>query len=233
MSIDYFSVGRVVEYLPAMLRKLPVTLAVAFSSTALGLVLATLIAAALLFRVPALYQVIKVFISFSRAIPINIQLFVYYYGLPALLAPYLLPLGLNPSRANPIYFVVATYAISSSAFMAVMLSASISGVDPGQSEAALSIGMTGGQMFRRVIGPQAFQIALPEMGNVIVTNLKNTSLAFTVGVIDMVGATRAIATRTHHALEGYVGNALVYFVICLLLEKAFGLLERRYRLRKG
>jgi L-cystine transport system permease protein len=110
-----------------------------------------------------------------------------------------------------------------------MLSAAIQGVDAGQSEAALSIGMTGIQMYRRVILPQAYHIALPEFGNNVVTILKNTSLAFTVGVIDMVGRVQAISARTHHRLEGYVGVAVVYFFICMGLEKFFSRIEKRSR----
>ena len=162
----------------------------------------------------------------------NIQLFIFYFGLPSLLYPVFLPFGININQADPIFFVIATYAISSAAFLSVMLSAAIRGVDAGQTEAALSIGMTRGQMFRRVIAPQAYHIAQPELGNNIVTNLKNTSLAFTVGVIDMVGVISSIAARTQHSLEGYVGVAVVYFVLCTLLEKLFSGIEKKYRVLK-
>ncbi|MDR1904701.1 MAG: amino acid ABC transporter permease [Treponema sp.] len=228
--IDFFSFSRVVEYFPQLLAKAPVTLLIAASSTVFGLLLATLISIVLLFKPPVLYQLSRVYISFMRAIPINIQLFIFYYGLPSMLTPVLRPFGINPNRADAIYFVIATYAISSAAFLAVMLSASIRGVDSGQSEAALSIGMTRWQMFRRVIAPQAYHIALPELGNNIVTNLKNTALAFTVGVIDMLGVVNSIGARTFHRLEGYVGVAFVYFVICTALEKLFSAVEKKSRL---
>jgi L-cystine transport system permease protein len=226
-KIDFFSIGRVIEYFPKLLAKLPLTLLIAGSSTILGLLLATFIAVVLLFRPPVLYQLARVYISFIRAIPVNIQLFIFYYGLPMLLVPVLKPFGINPRRMDAIYFVIATYAISSAAFLSVMLSASIQGVDAGQSEAALSIGMTRWQMFRRVIAPQAYHIALPELGNTIVMNLKNTALAFTVGVVDMVGVIKSIAARTTHSLEGYVGVAIVYFVLCTLLEKFFSTVEKK------
>ncbi|MDR2103727.1 MAG: amino acid ABC transporter permease [Treponema sp.] len=228
--IDFFSFGRVVEYFPKLLSKLHITLLIAVSSTLFGLVLATLIAIVLLFKLPVLYQLARVYISFIRAIPVNIQLFIFYYGLPMLLTPILMPFGINPRRADAVYFVIATYGISSAAFMSVMLSAAIRGVDVGQSEAALSIGMTRWQMFRRVIAPQAYHIALPELGNNIIVNLKNTALAFTVGVIDMVGMIRAIAARTTHTLEGYVGAAFIYFVICTLLEKFFSRIEKKSKI---
>jgi L-cystine transport system permease protein len=225
--IDYFSLGRVVEFFPTIVSKLHVTLVIALSSLAVGLLLATAVAAVLIFRIPLLYQAARVFISFIRAIPVNIQLFIFYYGLPVWLRPIFAPLGINLARVGPLPSVIATYAISSSAFLSVMIYAAVRGVDTGQSEAALSIGMTKGQMFRRVIAPQAYRIALPDLGNNIVNNLKNTSLAFTVGIVDMVGATNAIAVRTHHSLEGYVGTAVVYFALCSLLERFFASIEKK------
>jgi L-cystine transport system permease protein len=226
-QIDYFSFVRVFEYLWKSLAKIHVTFLIASTSLILGLLIAVLLAVFLLFKTPVIYQLIRVYISFMRAIPINIQLFIFFYGLPALLSPFFARFGVNVNRANPIYFVIATYAISSSAFLSIMLSASINGVDVGQHEAALSIGMTKMQMFKRVIAPQAFNIALPDLGNNIVSTIKNTSLAYTVGVLDMVGVTRSIAVRTHHSLEGYVANAVVYFVLCTALERIFGKIEKK------
>jgi L-cystine transport system permease protein len=130
------------------------------------------------------------------------------------------------------YSVLITYAVSSSAFLAIMLQGAFMGVDASQHEAALSIGMTRLQMFRRVIMPQAFRIALPELGNNIVSNLKNTSLAFTLGIVDMIGRAQSIATRTHHTLEGYIDVAIIYFVLCSLLEKAFAAIEKQNRIMK-
>ncbi|MDR3166766.1 MAG: amino acid ABC transporter permease [Treponema sp.] len=230
--IDFFSIGRVIEYFLPIAAKLHITLLIAMTSLAGGLILATMIAAVLIFHIPVLYQLARVFISFIRAIPINIQLFIFFYGIPVWLRPLFAPFGINLARADPIYSVIITYAISSSAFLAIMLQGAFMGVDPGQYEAALSIGMTRSQMFRRVIIPQAYRIALPELGNNIVSNLKNTSLAFTLGIIDMIGRAQAIATRTHHTLEGYIDVAIIYFALCTLLEKGFAVIEKQNRIMK-
>jgi len=231
-TIDFFSMARVREYLPAILQKLPLTLFIAASSLAAGLVLATFVAVLLLFKPPVFYQIARVYISFVRATPVNVQLFIVYYGLPSLLAPLFRPFGVNIMRADPLVFVIATYAISSAAFLAVMLSASIQGVDAGQTEAALSIGMTRAQLFRRVIAPQAYHIALPDLGNNVVMMLKNTSLAFTVGIIDMLGVISSINARTFHILEGYVCAAAIYFVLCTGIERFFSWVERRMAVYK-
>jgi L-cystine transport system permease protein len=231
-NIDYFSFKRVAEYFPQLLSHLPTTLLIAFASLIIGLLIGTLIAAIRLFRIPVLKQLTTVYISFTRAVPVNIQLFIIYYGAPALFYPVFLPLGIDLNQVAAIYFVIVTYAFSSGAFLSVIIAASIQGVDKGQAEAAASIGMTRTQMFRRIISPQAFQIALPELGNTVVSTLKDTSLAFTVGIIDMIGIISSIAARTKHSLEGYVGAAIIYFVLCILLERGFSFAEKKYKVFK-
>jgi len=231
-KIDYFSIKRVFEYLPLLLARLHITLIIAFSALIFGLILGVVITVVRLFNIPILKQVTTVYISFVRGVPINIQLFIVYFGIPALLYPVFLPIGIDLNQVEPIYFVIATYSLSSAAFLSVMITASMQGVDKGQTEAAASIGMTRFQMFRRIVSPQAFHIALPELGNTVVSIMKDTSLAFTVGIIDMVGAISSIAARTRHSLEGYVGAALIYFIFCTALERGFSFFEKKYRVYK-
>lgn len=228
MSPDYFSWSRVAEYFPQLLEKLPLTLLIAFSSLIVGLIIGTLIALVKIFKIPVLNQLATLYISFLRGTPVIVQVFIVFYCLPVLFEPLFKPFGVDLNNTDPIVFVIITYALSASAFMSVMISASILGVEKGQTEAALSIGMTGSQLFREIIAPQAFHIALPELGNNTVAMLKDTSLAFTVGVIDMVGVISAIAARTRHSLEGYVGAAIVYFVLCTVLERGFAFIEKKY-----
>jgi len=228
MKTDYFSFNRVLEYFPQLFSRLHITLIISFSALLLGLVVGTLIAVVRIFKIPVFNQLATLYISFLRGTPVIVQVFLVFYGLPALLSPLFLPFGINLNHADPIFFVILTYALSSSAYLSVMISASILGVDKGQSEAALTIGMTRLQLFRRIIAPQAFHIALPELGNNTVGLLKDTSLAFTVGVVDMVGAISAIAARTRHSLEGYVVAAIIYFVLCTALERTFTFIEKKY-----
>ncbi|MBA9088443.1 L-cystine transport system permease protein [Fontibacillus solani] len=228
-DIDYFSFQRVLEYFPQLLSRLHITLIIAIASFGLGMLLGIIIAALRLFNNPLIKLFTSVYISFVRAVPINIQLFIVYFGLPVLLNPLFVIFGIDLNTLSPIYFVIITYAFSSAAYLAIVISASINGVDKGQREAALTIGMTRFQLFRRIISPQAFQISVPELGNVAINTLKNTSLAFTVGVMDSVGVISSIAARTKHSLEGYVGVAVIYLVLCFLLEKIFTFYEKKYK----
>ncbi|SHO43318.1 amino acid ABC transporter permease [Anaerocolumna xylanovorans] len=231
-NIDYFSFQRVAEYFPQLLSRLHITLIITVLSLVIGLLLGTLIAAVRLFNIPVLKQITTVYISFIRGVPINIQLFIVYFGLPALLNPVFLRFNIDLNMLDAFSFVVATYAFNSAAFLSVVVTAAIQGVDKGQLEGARSIGMTRGQMFMRVVFPQAFHIAIPEFGNTVISTLKDTSLAFTVGVVDMVGVISSIAARTRHSLEGYVGAAIIYFAFCIVLEKGFSALEKKLQVYK-
>lgn len=227
MGTDYFSWNRVWEYFPQLLSRLPITLLIAFSSLVFGLIIGTLISIVKIYKIPILNQLATLYISFLRGTPVIIQVFIVFYGMPGLLNPLFLLFGIDLNDTDPIVFVIITYALSASAFLSVMISASILGVEKGQTEAGLSIGMTKPQLFREIIAPQAFHIALPELGNNTIALLKDTSLAFTVGVVDMVGVISSIAARTRHSLEGYIGAAIIYFVLCTILERCFTRIEKR------
>jgi L-cystine transport system permease protein len=89
--------------------------------------------------------------------------------------------------------------------------------------------MTQIQSLRRIVLPQAIAIALPNLGNSIIGDLKGTSFIFTIGIIDLMGEAKIIGARAYAFLEVYVAVALVYWAICIILEKLFGYLENRMK----
>jgi L-cystine transport system permease protein len=151
-----------------------------------------------------------------------VQLFIVYFAIPLLLRL----IGINANRWNKLIFVNITYALNTSAFLSEVIRGAIASIDPGQREAAYSVGLTPWQAFRRIIAPQALLIALPSFSITILTLLQNTSLAFTIGVLDVVGQIRAIGVRTYHLIEGYTGAALIFVVLSLTLNKIFGEIEK-------
>ena len=111
--------------------------------------------------------------------------------------------------------------------------ASILSVDRRDIEAAHSMGMTGAQTMRRVILPQAMIVAIPNLGNSFINLVKATSLAYAIGVMDMMGKAKVVAGNNMRFFEAYIGLALLYWVICLIfefivrkLEKKFNILDR-------
>ncbi|MEW9701363.1 amino acid ABC transporter permease [Paenibacillus sp. SI8] len=216
-----FDITLVATFLPKLLYYLPLTLLILVASLALGFALGLLIALTRLYRIPVLNQISIVYISFIRGTPILIQLFLVFYGLPALFQI----VHVDISRMDPIYFVIITYGLSIAAFKSENIRAAVNSVDRGQMEAAYAVGMTGTQSFSRIVAPQALLIAFPNFANSVIGFLKDTSLAFMIGVMDMVGRGQALIVATAHALEVYMSLTIIYYVVVLILEKVFKVTE--------
>ncbi len=214
----------IIEFIPTLIHYLGVTLQILVASILLGLILGIAAAIPRLFKIPLLNQLVILYVSFIRGTPILIQLFLVFYGLPALL----ILINIDISRMEAIYFVIITYAISNGAGFAEIFRGAIRAVEFGQTEAAYSVGMTSSQNFFRIVLPQAIRIAFPNMANSVIGSLKDTSLAFTIGVMDMMGRGDTLIASTAHALEVYISLSVIYYAIVILLEKLFRLSEKYF-----
>lgn len=218
-----FDITYVFEYIPKLLSTLNLTLLIVAGALAVGLIAGLLVALPRLYHVPLLQQVSMVYVSFFRGTPILIQLFLFYYGLPELLKL----IRLDVSKAPVLLFVILTFGLNVGAYLSENIRAAVQAVDRGQVEAAYAVGMTGYQAFVRIVLPQALAIAVPVFGNAVIAMLKDTSLAFTLGVMEMTGKAQTLGTLTQHFIETYISLALIYFVICFALERIIIALERR------
>ncbi|AEH49419.1 MULTISPECIES: amino acid ABC transporter permease [Anoxybacillaceae] len=218
-----FDITLVGEFLPQLVQYLGVTLQILAVSTVFGIVIGIAAAIPRLFRIPILSQLVVVYVSFIRGTPILIQLFLIFYGVPALF----LLFDIDLTRMDPLYFVMITYSLSNGAVFSEIFRGAIQAIDYGQTEAAYSVGMSDSQTFFRIIIPQAIGIAFPNMANCIISSLKDTSLAFTIGVMDMVGRGETLIASTAHALEVYISLSIIYYIVVLVLEKLFRLFEKR------
>ncbi|MDR3240202.1 MAG: amino acid ABC transporter permease [Clostridiales bacterium] len=215
---------------PRLLEVVPLTLFITLTSFAVGFLLAVFIALARLYRIPVLNQIAVVYVSFMRGTPILIQLFICNLALPAVIWGIT---GVNVGRIwSPLIFVIAAYGLNAAAFLSEDFRAAVSGVDSGQQEAALSIGMTRFQCFRYVIASQAVRIAIPGFSNSFSNLLKDSTLAFAAaGIMDLMGTVQAIGYAKYRYLEGYVGAAAIFFALCIFLEFGTHFIIRR--LSKG
>jgi L-cystine transport system permease protein len=213
----------VIQYLPQLLSCLHITLLIVILATVLGTILGTLIAMIRLFKMPVLSQLSVVYISFMRGTPILVQMFVIYYGLPAVL----LIIGININQWDKLIYVILTYGMNMAAFMAEIIRAAITSVPAGQSEAAYSVGLTRMQTFFRIVAPQAVITALPSISINMVGLLQDSSIAFSIGIIDVMGKAQTIGASSYHSLEAYTGAAIIFLILSTVLENGFSLIERR------
>jgi len=213
-----------IDSFPKLLSRLHITLYIVAVALFFGMLLGTYIAVVRLYKVSILSQLAAAYVSFIRGIPILVLLYIVYIGLPLVIGIF----GVNINRWDTMIFVMIAYIINTSAFLSEIIRSAVNGVDIGQTEAAYSVGMTRWQAFNRIIAPQAIQIAMPALGNTVVSLLKDTSLAYTLGVIDIVGVIKAISSNTYRSLEADAAAAIIFFVLSSILEQAFKWLERRF-----
>lgn len=196
--------------LPVLLRYLPLTLQMATIAMVFALILACLMAVIRVSKVPLLNGLAMLFISFFRGTPLLVQLFLFYYGLPQLVEALV--------SINGVTAAVLGLTLHFSAYMAESIRAAIVGIDRSQTEAALSIGMTQSQLMRRIILPQATRVATPTLMNYFIYMIKATSLAFTLGVTELMGATQKEAAGSFLYLEAFLLVALIYWAIVEVLS---------------
>jgi L-cystine transport system permease protein len=218
-----FALELIPEFALKLLGYLPITLVILVAGISLGIVFGLLLAIPRLYRIPVLNTLAYLFVSYCRGVPILVQLFIVYFGLPQLL----LIFGLDLSRIEPLYFVTLAYGLSWGAHMSENIRASVASVDQGQIDAANALGMTALDTFRRVIVPQALVVALPNFANLVFTALKGTSLAYVVGVHEILFRVNTLGSTLNHFFEAYIAAAIIYYSAYLVLAKLFSLAEKR------
>ncbi|MBE1445351.1 MULTISPECIES: amino acid ABC transporter permease [unclassified Paenibacillus] len=217
-----FDIQLVAVFLPKLLSYLHITLFILAASLLLGILIGFMIVLPRLYQVPVLNRLVIIYVSFIRGTPIIIQLFLVYYGLPEVLHL----LHIDVTSVEAIIFVIITYGLHIGAYVCEIVRSAVNSVERGQLEAAYSTGMTGKDAFLRIVLPQAMAIALPNFGNLVISSMKDTSLAFSIGVMDMVGRAETLLT-TNHFLEIYIALAIIYYALCIVLERLFAVSERR------
>jgi len=207
------------DLIPVIASYVPLTLFMAIMSMIAGLALAAVMAVIRVIEVPYLHRAVAVFISFFRGTPLLVQLFLFYFGLPQLVS------GLQ--NLDGVSAAIIGLTLHFSAYMAESIRGAILGVDRSQWEAAASVGMTQKQVLTRIILPQAARTAAPTLMNYFIDIIKSTSLAFTLGVTEMMGAAQKEASSTFLYPEAFLVVAVFYWVIVETLSAGQRRLEHR------
>ena len=207
------------EVLPQLLKLLPVTLLIAVVSMAFAILIGLFVAMIRFLRVPVLDQLAQVYVSFFRGIPTLVQLFLIYYGLPQLIPAM--------STMDALTAAIIGFSLKESSYLAEIFRAALTSVDPGQREAGLATGMTSPQVYRRYIIPQAAFNALAATGNIFISLLKETSVAFTLGLTEMFAEAKIIASSSFRFFETFLVVGLVYWLLVVGYSWLQGRLEKR------
>ena len=221
-----FDVSLVFSSIPELLTKLPITLELAVVSMLIGLGLGLVMAIIKMKKIRVLTQITNLLMSLLRGTPVIVQLYVAFFGIPMMFKAINQQFGTNLAVANISGFVYAMIALglNQSGFMALQ------SVDPGQIEAAHALGMTYPQTLRRIILPEAFEVALPTLGNSFISIIKGTSLAFTCAVVEITAQGQIIGGRTYRYFEVYVSLAIIYWLVTLVIEQIIRVIENKIRI---
>lgn len=218
-----------VESLPQIVASVPVTLLIVALAIPVGWAAGLLIALVRNARVPVLSQLFAVFISFMRSVPIIVVLFVAYYSVPLLIQGYCTSIGVSVDlNAVPaVAYAAVAFALDQAAYSSETFRSAILSVERGQTEAAESVGMTGVQAYLRVVLPQAFVTALPNLNGLFVGLVQSTSLAYYVGVYEITATSTLLANASYSYIEAYLIATLIYEVLSFVFNRIFSAIERR------
>ncbi|ASB95511.1 amino acid ABC transporter permease [Bacillus subtilis] len=203
---------------PALIQALPITLFMAIAAMIFAIIGGLILALITKNKIPVLHQLSKLYISFFRGVPTLVQLFLIYYGLPQLFP--------EMSKMTALTAAIIGLSLKNAAYLAEIFRAALNSVDDGQLEACLSVGMTKFQAYRRIILPQAIRNAIPATGNTFIGLLKETSLAFTLGVMEMFAQGKMYASGNLKYFETYLAVAIVYWVLTMIYSMLQDLFER-------
>ncbi len=224
-----FAPEMILAMLPTILEKLPLTLLMTVVAALIGLLFGFFIAVTKIKEVPLLTQLFNLFVSFMRGTPQLVQLFLAFYGFPLVVQWFNQRFGWNVdvNGIPALLYVFIAFGLNEAAYMSETFRAAILSVDKSEIEAAKSIGLTERQTMRRIILPSAMIVAIPNLGNSLISLLKGTSLAFTVTVIDIMGQARILAGANLRFFEAYIAVAVIYWILCILIEQGVRALERK------
>jgi putative glutamine transport system permease protein len=203
-----------------------ITVQLAILSLLGSLVLGTLVA---IFRVapaPPLRWIGGAYVELFRNTPLLVQQFFLYFATPYI--------GIYLGTRETFAFNAALLglALYHAAYVAEVVRGGLLGIDKGQIEAARSLGLSYLQALRYIQLPQTFRSVIPPLGNVSIALVKNTSLAATIGVADLLSAGEIVESRTFRAEEAFAAVALLYLVLTVPLGIGVNWLERRLQVAR-
>lgn len=194
------------------------TLILTCIAVVLGVVLGAMVALLKMSRFKLIRFIATVYIEVIRGTPILLQIYIFYFVLPEIF-PLL--------DFSSFMWVAIALCVNSAAYVSEVIRSGIQAVDKGQTEAARSLGLSSGQTMMKIVLPQAIKNILPALGNEFIMILKETSLASTFFLGDIMTAHKSVAGATYLQLESLIIVGMIYLCMTYPLSKLVGLFEKR------
>ncbi|UOO89056.1 amino acid ABC transporter permease [Vitreoscilla massiliensis] len=210
--------------IPELLSALPLTLAIMFVAMAIGLVLAMVATALRVYRLPVISQLADFYVSHARSVPVILQLFVAFYGLPVIASLF----GIDDFMSATVASMVGM-SLYHGGYLSEVIRPAYLAIDRGQHEAADILGYSFWQKITRIIGPQAVHIALLGYGNSIIYLIHNVALVMYIGAADVMATAHLIMERDYNQYQfsTYLILAVLYSALCLIAWLIVRFFEKR------
>lgn len=215
-----------VEFYIKILPYIRVTVCYVFFSVLFGFLFGAVLAMMRLGKRKAFKKIAGAYVTVMRCVPSIVMLFLVYYGLPMLMQALF---GRRMQNVTAIVYVIITFSLFLGASSSEIMRSAYLSVDKGQREAAVMSGLSEWDAFRRIVFPQAFHAAIPNVGNIVIYMMKEGALAYTIGLQDILGRGYYLngLKANAYSMETYIALALIYWPCTLILEKIFALVEKR------
>ncbi|MDR0556887.1 MAG: ABC transporter permease subunit [Treponema sp.] len=196
---------------------IPHSLAIAFAAVLLGLLLGLIIALVRFYKVPVAGDIARIAITITK-------------GLPTVLVYFMLFVILSQKGGIPVEIITLLgITIGASTEMSEAFRGGLESIEKSQFDAALSIGHTGAYTFFRIVLPQIIPVCIPVMSGVVIHAIKALPVAGMIGLRDILNTAVAAAVINYRYLESYIAAALIFWAIFIVVEKAFSMIEKKFK----
>jgi polar amino acid transport system permease protein len=208
------------DALPYLFKGSLVTIALVCGAMALGLTVGIFIAVGQIYGNSTVRVIIAVYVWFFRGVPLLVLLFLFYFGLFTLL-------NINLSA-----FTVAVIVLGliSAAYQSQIFRGAILSLPEGQMKAARALGMSDARSIMVIVLPQALRLSIPGWSNEYSIVLKDSAVAYALGVMEMMARAHFVASRTYEHLPLYFAAGVIFLMLTYLGTKALRILEERVRI---
>ncbi len=208
-----------------LIKGLSATILLSLMTVALGTVFGALLALIKIGKIKPLKWIVNAIVEIIRGTPMLLQLYISTFLIPVIIP------AMNQLENKKLLCISFTLVMNSAAYVSEIIRSGIEAVDKGQTEAARSLGLNSTTTMIQIVLPQAVKNILPALGNEFITIIKETSLASTFYVGELMTQYHIIVGRTHNSLPILMIIGIIYFVLNFVLSKALGFFERRMKAR--
>jgi arginine/lysine/histidine transport system permease protein len=216
MNLDF---SAVLPSFPYILKGVWVTLQIAFFAGIFGFVFGIILSLFKISNIKVLNWIADLYTSIFRGTPLVLQLMIIYFGSPQVLG----------YQIEPINAAILSFGLNSTAYISEIIRGGIQGVDKGQSEAAMALGVPYRPMMLNIVFPQALKNILPSLMNEFITLTKESAIVTTIGVMDIMRRAYQVGSDQFRFIEPLILAGIIYYVLVMLLTLLGKAVERRMR----